>query len=43
MYLSGTATSAEFPQNTSKTETVQRIITFKYQGLTATTTITQGV
>ena len=41
--LSGTATSEEFPQNTSETETVERTITFEYQGLTASTTITQGV
>ena len=41
--LSGTATSEGFPQNTSETETVERTITFEYQGLTASTTITQGV
>lgn len=41
--LTGRAISAEFPQNTSTTSTVQRTITFEYQGLTATTTITQGV
>ena len=41
--LTGTAISAEFPQNTSTTKTVKRTITFEYQGLTATTTITQGV
>lgn len=41
--LTGTAISAEFPQNTSTTRTVKRRITFTYQGLTATTTITQGV
>lgn len=41
--LSGTAVSNEFPQNLSETDTVEREITFEYQGLTATTTITQGV
>ena len=41
--LSGTSISDEFPQNTSETNTVERVITFEYQGLTATTTITQGV
>jgi hypothetical protein len=41
--LSGTSISNEFPQNTSETNTVEREITFEYQGLTATTTITQGV
>jgi hypothetical protein len=41
--LSGTSISDEFPQNTSETNTVERAITFEYQGLTATTTITQGV
>jgi len=41
--LTGTSVSAEFPQNTSETETVERTITFEYQGLTASTTITQGI
>ena len=41
--LSGTETSSEFPQNTSKTEVVEREITFEYQGLTATTTITHNI
>ena len=41
--LSGTGISNEFPQNLSETETVEREITFEYHGLTATTTITQGV
>ena len=41
--LTGTAISAEFPQNKSTTKTVKRTITFEYQGLTASTTITQGV
>ena len=39
----GTATSDSFPQNTSTTDTVERTITFELGGLTATTTITQGV
>ena len=43
LQLSGTAISEEYPQNTSETETVERTITFEYQGLTASTTITQGV
>lgn len=41
--MSGTATSEEFPQNTSETDTVTREISFTYMGVTATTTITQGV
>ena len=41
--LSGTETSSDFPQNTSKTESVEREITFEYQGLTATTTITHDM
>ena len=41
--VTGTATSADFGQNTSETETVERTITFEYVGMTATTTITQGV
>ena len=41
--VTGTATSADFEQNTSKTETIERVITFEYMGMTATTTITQGV
>ena len=39
----GTATSEEFPQNTSETENVERTISFTYMGVTATTTIVQGV
>ena len=35
-------TSSEFPQNTSETSSVEREITIEYQGLTASTTITQG-
>ena len=41
--ITGTATSASFPQNTSTTNTVQRTISYTYLGKTATTTITQGV
>lgn len=41
--FTGEVMSEEFPQNTSETDTVQRTITFTYNGLTATTTITQGV
>jgi hypothetical protein len=39
----GTATSEEFPQNTSYTDTIQRTIKFTLGGKTAKTTITQGV
>lgn len=39
----GTAVSAEFPQNTSETETVERTITFEFMGVTASTTIIQGL
>ena len=39
----GTAVSAEFPQNLSETETVERTITFEFMGVTASTVITQGV
>lgn len=35
--------SEEFPQNTSYTDTVEREVSFTYLGVTATTTITQGV
>ena len=41
--LTGDAFSDTFEQNTSKTETVQRTVTYTRDGLTATTTITQGV
>ena len=41
--ITGTATSEEFPQNTSETETVERVVSFTYMGVTATTTIVQGV
>lgn len=39
----GDAYSNSFPQNTSTTDTVQRTVTFTYEGLTASDTITQGV
>jgi hypothetical protein len=39
----GTVVSAEFPQNTSGTETIERIITFEFMGVTASTVITQDV
>ena len=39
----GTTISESFGQNTSETETVERTITFEIMGMTATTTITQGV
>jgi hypothetical protein len=41
--ITGTATSNEFEQNTSYTDTIERTITFEFMGVTATTTITQGV
>jgi hypothetical protein len=41
--IRGTATSNEFEQNKSYTDTVERTITFEFMGVTATTTITQGV
>ena len=41
--ISKDVVSDEFPQNTSETETVTREISFTYMGVTATTTITQGV
>jgi hypothetical protein len=41
--ITGTATSNEFEQNKSYTDTVERTITFEFMGVTATTTITQGV
>jgi hypothetical protein len=41
--LSGKVVSDTFPQNTSETDTVQRTISYTYLGVTATTTITQGV
>ena len=39
----GTAISETFPQNTSYTDTVEHEISFTYMGMTATTTITQGI
>ena len=39
----GETVSEEFPQNTSETETVTRSISYTYMGVTATTTIIQGV
>lgn len=41
--ISGVATSENFPQNTSLTDTIERTITYTYMGITATTTITQDV
>ncbi len=41
--LSGVSKSNEFSQNTSTTDTIQREVSFTYLGVTATTTITQGV
>ena len=41
--LTGTVTSAPFSQNTDTENEVIRTITFEYLGLTASTTITQGV
>ena len=41
--VSEIVTSEPFPQNTSETETIERTISFTYLGVTATTTIIQGV
>lgn len=41
--FTGKDISESFPQNTSITDTVQRTISYTYMGVTATTTITQGV
>ena len=41
--ITGTVISEPFPQNTSETETIIRTISYTYMGVTATTTITQGV
>lgn len=41
--VTGTDISEPFPQNTSYTDTVERTISYTYMGVTATTTITQGV
>lgn len=41
--MSGTGVSSTFPQNTSETETIEREVSFTFYGMTATTTIVQGV
>ena len=41
--VTGIATSHSFDQNTSYTDTVERVITFEFMDMTASTTITQGV
>lgn len=41
--INGTAISNEFEQNLSTTDPIEREVTFEYCGVTATTTITQGV
>ena len=41
--ISGVTTSDAFEQNTSHTDTIEREITFEFMGVTASTTITQGV
>ena len=41
--LTGEVTSEEFPQNTSTEDVVERVISYTYLGVTATTTIIQGV
>lgn len=41
--FTGTDTSESFPQNTSTTDTIERTISYTYMGVTATTTITQGI
>lgn len=41
--VTGVTTSQSFEQNTSYTDTIEREITFEYLGVTASTTITQGV
>lgn len=41
--ITGDAKSNDFPQNTSTTDTIERTISYTYLGVTATTTITQGV
>lgn len=41
--LKGTAISTAFPQNQSLTESAQRDVTFSYMGLTANTSINQGI
>jgi hypothetical protein len=41
--LTGEDISESFPQNTSTTDTIERTISYTYMGVTATTTITQGM
>ena len=41
--LTGELTSEEFPQNTSTENVVERVISYTYLGVTATTTIIQGI
>lgn len=41
--ITGIGTSSEFEQNESYTDAVERTVTFEFMGVTATTTITQGV
>ena len=41
--VTGITTSHSFDQNTSHTDTVERVITFEFMDMTASTTITQGV
>ena len=41
--FTGTDTSESFPQNTSTTDTIERTISYTYMGVTATTTIYQGI
>jgi hypothetical protein len=41
--FTGTDISESFPQNTSTTDTIERTISYTYMGVTATTTITQGI
>ena len=41
--VTGVTKSQSFEQNTSYTDTIEREITFEYLGVTASTTITQGV
>ena len=41
--ITGDVDSESFPQNTSYTDTIERTISYTYLGVTATTTITQGV
>ena len=41
--LTGEVTSEAFPQNTSTEDVVERVVSYTYLGVTATTTIIQGV